>query len=125
MLKSKSKGAIAELKVQIAAHEKNFTVSKPISDYLPYDLIIDNGKKLLRTQIKYCNRRHGNNLELLLFDKQNGLYTSDEIDLLLVYCPAVDQILSFKQKDFHNKKQIQINIKNPKSKKYYSNYLWL
>jgi hypothetical protein len=127
MLLSRSKGSIAELKIQIAAHEKNYTISKPVWDYLPYDLVIDTGKKLLRTQIKYCNKKDGKNLVLAInkYDvKKRKKYTATEIDLLLVYCPAVDAILAFNNKIFHNKERLTININDENSEFFYKKFIW-
>jgi len=125
-LTSRSKAQIAELQVQLAANNKNYFVSKPLSNDLRYDLIIDTGKKIFRTQIKYVNRKKGDNLELLIERKHNNClcYTDTEIDLILIYCPIIDEILAFYPDKFHDKKRIFINLNNPKSKKHYRHYLW-
>lgn len=125
-LTSRSKSQIAELQVQLAANHKNFFVSKPLSNDLRYDLIIDTGKKIFRTQVKYVNRKKGDNLELLIERKHNNsfCYVDTEIDLILIYCPIIDEILAFYPEKFHDKKRIFINLNNPKSKKHYRHYLW-
>ena len=46
------RGSIAELTVIIEALKRGYIVSSPISHNSHYDLIIDDGKKILRCQIK-------------------------------------------------------------------------
>lgn len=125
-LTCRSKGQIAELKVQFAANLKNYTISKPLSNDLRYDFIIDDGVKLHRVQVKYLNRKNKKNFELLLARKhqKTNPYKSAEIDLLLVYFENKDVILHFPPSIFHNLKKLTVNITNPKSKYYYENFIW-
>ena len=127
-LHSRSKGKIAELKIELAATQKGYIVSHPHVDCY-YDLILDPGTKksdIFRAQIKYCNRLHGNNLELRL-DSRNGKrlhYSGSWIDVILVYVPKIDRILIYNQKHFHKKNRLTINLNNKNSKWYYERYLW-
>lgn len=125
MLKSSNKSEIAVLKVELQANNKGYHVSLPKNQASRYDLIIDDGEKLYRTQIKYVNRfKHGKKTCIeLLIDKDN-LYTNTQIDLLLIYCPAVDSVLCFPPELFHNKKTIWINLVNPDAPTFYKKFLW-
>jgi PD-(D/E)XK endonuclease len=128
-LSSRSKGEIAFLKVQIKIYEKNLVPNFPDSNELYYDLILDDPKdssKLARCQIKYCNRLHGNNLELRLDDKKSKRihYLKTDIKYLLVYIPKVDKVLKYEQEHFHRKKRLTINLINVKSKWHYERFLW-
>ncbi len=129
-IKNSSKGEIAALKVQLEAMNKGMIVSKPTTE-VRYDFILDNGKEKLRTQVKYVGHKlykeSPNQLRLDFRQTGNNLtkpYTKEEIDLLLVYCMKIDKIVAFLPPDFHKKRTILINIKNPKSKYYYEKFLW-
>lgn len=130
MLKSSNKSEIAVLKVELRANEKGYHVSLPRNQSSAYDLIIDSNKQLLRAQIKYLNRQTTNKqgLELLINNqpknKKRKFYTKDEIDILLCFCPKINQILCFYPKDFHNKKTIWINLINKTAPTYYKKFLW-
>ena len=54
------KGIIAQLKAELRANELGFIVSKPTTENCRYDMIIDDGKKLNRIQIKYCSYNQKN-----------------------------------------------------------------
>lgn len=49
------KGQLAVSKAQVRAIELGYYVSVPLMDYR-YDLVLDDGKKLWRVQVKYANR---------------------------------------------------------------------
>lgn len=131
MNKSSSKGEYAQMKIQLKAAEKGFAVSVPTTNE-KYDLVIDNNSKLLRTQIKYCNRKssgkkNNGRLELRLdggTHNNRKYYTNNDIDLLLVYIPCIDKILHYSSESFHEKKTLYINLNNKKSKHYWGNFIW-
>jgi hypothetical protein len=123
LTKTKFKGEFAQLRVQIAAAHKGIIVSLP-STQERYDIILDYNGKLLRGQIKYCDRRHKNNLQLSLSKPNNKFYSKNDIDILLVYVPKVDRILAFHPKDFDKKERLQININDKKSSFYWENFKW-
>ncbi len=52
---SKNMGDIGEIAFTLRAKQCGLTVLKPYSSITPYDLIIDNGKKLLKIQVKTTN----------------------------------------------------------------------
>ena len=51
-MNNKQKGTLYESMFKTEALKREIAVSAPEGDYLPYDVIVDNGKKLLRIQIK-------------------------------------------------------------------------
>lgn len=124
---SMCRGEIAQLQVELECSRRNLIVSRP-NLQVRYDLLIDDGEKISKVQIKYLNRKAGANcLELKIEDKRyknKKVYTSDQIDLLLIYVPKIDKILCLKKEDFHNKKTIRINLNNPKAPTYFEKYLW-
>ncbi len=128
---SRSKGIIAQLKVELAAAQKNLPVSIPTNPDSNYDILVDSGGVISRAQIKYCNRAHSGNskdylLELRLDNKaaHRKYYNKKDIDILLVFLPKLDIILKYGPDKFHKKKQIHINLKNEKSPHYFGKYLW-
>lgn len=127
-LSSLFRGEIAQLRVQEVAARKGYLVSIPSTE-IRYDIIIDINGNLLRGQIKNCNRKSsdGVNLEVKLYNKKrNGgkPYTKDQIDLLLVYVSKLDRVLCFGPEIFHEKKTITINLTNKNSKYYWEKFKW-
>ena len=127
-LSTKAKGQIAQLKVELRAAQLDYSIARPSTDCL-YDLIIDTGTILLRSQIKYCDRRASNsytNLELRLDNKRSKrlYYESRHIDAILVYVPKVDSILFLSAEKFHKKKTVYINLRDQNSKFFWKNFKW-
>jgi PD-(D/E)XK nuclease superfamily protein len=125
LLKSASKAEIAKARCILRAYEKNFVVSLPTSDASRYDMIVQDGKKLIRVQIKYLNRLN-NYLEIKLHQPSQGrnAYTKEEIDLLLIYIPKKDVVLAYGPEIFHNRKRIFVSLNNSKSLYFYKKYIW-
>jgi hypothetical protein len=127
MLNSRTKGEIGQLKIQLRAAELNLISSIPTTEVY-YDLILDNykTKEIYRAQIKYCNRKHGKNLEIRLDNRSSKriFYRHTDINWLLIFIPAKDVILKYEKKYFHRKSRIDINLVDPKSKWYYKNFIW-
>jgi PD-(D/E)XK endonuclease len=111
-------GELAVAKVVIRAIEKGFAVFKPIVEGR-CDLVLDDGVKLYRTQVKYagrsCSRSQGC-IPLGLRKWRNGgrsvtpCYTRAEIDVLLVYVRRIDQILWFGPEVFDGRKNLHIRV---------------
>lgn len=92
------KGQIAATKVELRALELGFIPSKPVFD-TRYDLILDDGNKLLRVQIKYANAKpsyiNGSvSVNLTYTNRKNEVYTynQSEVDALIVYLPKLDKL---------------------------------
>ena len=130
MHKSWSKGEFAQLKVQLKAAEKGFAVSIPTTPE-KYDLIIDDGKELFRTQIKYCSRvyfcknKNKNRIDLKLSSdvSHRNHYSDEEIDVVLVYVQKLDTVLRYESKHFHKKRLLYIHF-SKKSKWYWEKFIW-
>ncbi len=77
------KGEFVELCFPLMATLEGFYVSKPLNPCLPYDFIIDSGKRLLRVQVKgvFAKWRHA----YLIPARRtggDGTYRASEIDVL-------------------------------------------
>jgi hypothetical protein len=118
-LNRQQKGDIAELKVQLRCIEKGFTISKPLVS-ARYDLIIDDGKKLWRTQIKYDgdkDKRVGGTVTIRLrqcYEKKTLLYTANDVDLILAYLPEQEKIVRLFPEHFSGKNGFTIRFEKPK-----------
>ena len=96
---TKDKGDIGLTKVIADLVEKGFSVSLPIHEHLPYDLIVDFNCKLSRIQIKY--RKNSKNKKSKTFScatnhvGSNGKsvekkYTKTDFDLYAIYSPELN-----------------------------------
>lgn len=128
---------LAELKVRERALELGVTISTPTDVSARYDAIIDDGNRLYRAQIKFCDRSGGSEgalqIELTSYHRSSKLasvgYTEKEIDVLLLYVPRLDKILWLGPEIFSGKQAIQIRIapsKNGQTKGclFAENYVW-
>ena len=87
------KGAIAEAAISLAAIELGCVVLRPFPEGRRYDLVIDNGPRLLRVQCKW-GRLRGSVIVVTLatcrHTPHNGYvrtrYTPDDVDGVAVYC---------------------------------------
>src|SRR5205823_7369360 len=83
------KGEIAMLRVLQRSAERGWLASRPTRD-CRYDLVLDDGARLYRVQVKYAGRRatHCEGAVSLDFTKggtRNGIYLDREIDAVLAY----------------------------------------
>jgi PD-(D/E)XK nuclease superfamily protein len=91
------KGAIAEAEIAAAATRAGVVVLRPDTDGRRYDLVFDTGPALLRVQCKYANRKgdvivvYTGTCRLTPSGYKRTTYTRDEVDLIAVFCPDVDE----------------------------------
>lgn len=117
------KGEIAQAKVEIRALEKGYIVSRPMIEGTRYDMIIDNGEKLSKIQIKYAGGKHSVSKGSAVVDfrktsnngKQNNGYFKNEVDAIIVYLPQVDKICYFPIEMLEGKTSLTIRYENSKN----------
>lgn len=122
-LTTAQRGMLAEIKVRQRAMELGFVMSIPIDHSARYDAVMDNGERLYRAQIKYCDRSTISagaiQIELTTYHRSGKLsyagYTTDEIDILLVYVPRIDRVLWLGPEVFGGRHQIQIRLEPSKN----------
>jgi hypothetical protein len=110
-------GQIAVAKVELRALELGYFIFKPTME-CRYDLVLDDGIKLYRTQVKYAGAKPSKHVAgaitlSLRKWRQNGRkallsYSRSEIDLLLVYLAVIDRILWFGPDQFDEKSYLQL-----------------
>jgi PD-(D/E)XK endonuclease len=109
---SAQKGELALLRVLQRALEKGWITSRPTHE-CRYDLILDDGRRLYRVQVKYCGRRAFNcqgavNLDFTMGGRKNGGYSHQEIDAVVAYVAPSDTLVWLEPELFHRRKNIQL-----------------
>lgn len=115
------KGQLAVSKAEIRAFELGFLPSRPLYD-ARYDLIIDDGKKLLKVQVKYANGKPSNSngavvVKLEYEDRGRRVHTykDTEVDALIVYVPQIDKLCFFPKDVFVGRRKFNIRISKAKN----------
>jgi prevent-host-death family protein len=91
------KGDIAEAEIAVAAIRAGCTVSRPLTDHPPYDLVIEVGRRLLRVQCKWAALKDGVQVRInrCAHSPTRGYvragYDADEIDAVAAYCDELKQ----------------------------------
>ncbi|HET7098967.1 MAG TPA: group I intron-associated PD-(D/E)XK endonuclease [Patescibacteria group bacterium] len=121
MITTNMKGQLAVSKAEIRAIELGFIPSRPLYD-TRYDLIVDNGNKLIRAQIKYGGGKSSNSsgsavvkLDYETRTKKVYTYNNSEVDALIVYLPQIDKLCFLPKKVFLGKRKLNIRIEKPKN----------
>ena len=108
-LTRKQRGEMAEAAFLAKAAGLGFAVAKPWGESSRYDLIVDNGVRLLRVQVKSAHRAgeyggytfhaHGNTSQV---------YRSTEIDLLVAYVVPLEAWYLFPVEEFRKYKSMKL-----------------
>lgn len=108
-LTRKQRGEMAEAAFLAMAARLGLRVSKPWGESSRYDLIVDNGKRLLRVQVKSAHRAdkyggytfhaHGNT---------SRVYSATEIDLLVAYVVPAEAWYLFPVEEFRKYKSMKL-----------------
>jgi hypothetical protein len=112
-------GDSGEAKLLCECMERGFNVSIPFSLNSDYDLIIDSGERIYRTQVKTSSskaadrNRYDYNITHLVGGKIVP-YTKDEIDLIVLYAILDDDFYFLFPQQFESKKRINIYSKGNK-----------
>lgn len=126
-LTTSQKGEIAKLKTEIRAIEKGWVASRTVES-ARYDLILDDGEKAYRVQVKYAStpfghckgavtanlRRHQGDDRNLKYRRQSmRTYDDSEVDAIIIYIPQVDKLCWFGPEHFKDK--VAIHVRYEKS----------
>ncbi len=116
------KGQEAMLMVQLRAAQLDFVVSLPTVESR-YDMLLDDGKKIHRAQVKYAGAISSKvdgavTLDLRKETRGNGkmrTYSPDEIDVVLVYVPQIGKVLWIGPELFAGKQTISFRFQASKN----------
>jgi hypothetical protein len=111
------KGQLATTKVQLRALELGYIPSIPNMD-CRYDIIIDDGKKIWRVQVKYANgtpsHSSGSVIAKLAYEtrqrRMTYTYKESEVDALVVYIPKIDKLCWFPCEVFVGKQVLCVRL---------------
>jgi len=130
------KGQLAVSKAETHAAELGLVPCRPLMN-CRYDMIVDDGMKLWRVQVKYANGTSQNSkgsvtVNLAYETRQRRhiyTYNDSEVDALVVYIPKIDKLCWFPCKAFVGKKELSIRLEPPlngqKTKIFYAHdYFW-
>jgi PD-(D/E)XK nuclease superfamily protein len=98
-LDSNRKGAIAEAEIAAAAVHLAIPILKPVAEHGRYDLGLEIGDRILRVQCKWGRLDKKGRVTIVHLATSTlrprgyvcTTYTADEIDLVGIYCGAVDR----------------------------------
>ena len=116
-MNTQEKGQVAQLKVELRTLEKGFIASRPVIDSR-YDLVIDDGIKLWKVQIKYVDSKPKTsevvNVDLRKYPgndtRKRRVYTKKEIDAVIAYIPKIDILCWLPPELFDGKVGVYLRI---------------
>lgn len=91
-LSSKARGEWAELVFLQEARRRGFLVSKPYGDTAPYDVLLDNGRRIFRVQVKSVGTatNGGYRINAGSGARMKRPYKLGEIDFIAAYIIPLD-----------------------------------
>ncbi len=106
------KGELALLCVLQRALQKGWITCRPTRD-CRYDLVLDDGERLHRVQVKYAGRRASNcegavSLDFTKGGKRDRTYLDHEIDAVIAYVAPAQRLVWLRREHFHGKRTIQL-----------------
>ncbi len=116
-LTRKQRGEMAEAAFVAKAVSLGLCVSKPWGESQRYDLIVDNGRRLLRVQVKSAHRPcEGNSYNIQARGNSGRVYDATEIDFLVAWIAPVNAWYVFPVEEFRSHSQMQLFPSSRKSK---------
>ncbi len=121
---TKLKADIAENAVTLALLKQGRRVLKPIGDRLPYDLVIENGGRFIKLQVKYAWRRR----DVYIVDNRRtrtnrramvrALYRCEDFDYAILFIESLDIYYVMPVSIFISyKSEITLSGNNPRQRK--------
>lgn len=117
------KGNVAELEVALAAERAGVVVYKPVGEHGRADLVMEIGQQLYRVQCKWGRLLTGG--EVLTVNLSSSRWTprgpvrtkyaEGEVDLVAVYCGAVDRCYLLPERLFVDRRATQLRLVAPRN----------
>ncbi len=114
------KGEIAELKVALRASEKGWVASRTVKG-ARYDFVLDDGERLHRAQVKYCDGKSNNSDGSVVvhlgrqYRNKRQAYNTKEVDALIVYLPKTDGLYWFTSEFFDGRESFTLRFQDSKN----------
>jgi hypothetical protein len=114
---TKSKGDAAEAMVLAAFAVHGFVVSRPFSENAPYDLIVDDGTRLAKVQVKHVALHDGYVVMRASSASQyvSRLYSDSECDFFAGWCPDLGTMYLVAHADTGNQGQLALRLTEPRN----------
>jgi prevent-host-death family protein len=116
------KGDIAEVEIARAAIRAGCTVSRPMADHPPYDLVIEVNGRLLRVQCKWAALKGGVvqvRLRRCAHSPTRGYvrggYDADEIDAIAAYCEELGECFLVPMELVAGQDWLSIRVETPRN----------
>jgi hypothetical protein len=115
-LTSSEKGGVAELRIAASAAECGFLVSRPMTEGSRYDLIFDDGARLLRVQCKWAPRKgdvvvlRARTCRATAAGYVRTSYDDTEIDAMAAYCPDLERCFLVPIEQMHGQGYLQLRL---------------
>lgn len=106
------KGDFALLRVMQRAFERGWIASRPLRE-CRYDLVLDDGERLWRVQVKYAGRQpsdcHGAvSLDFTKGGRRNRTYFDHEVDAVVAYVAPVNELVWLGPEHFHGRRVMHL-----------------
>lgn len=117
-MKTYEKGAIGEHRVVADLINKGYRVHKPLTDSLPYDLVVLIRGFFFKIQVKYVSQRRGYiETSPRSIKSQNNKIVNVDFDLLAIFCPDTQQCYYVWRNEFEGSIRLRMTpTKNKQSK---------
>lgn len=126
-------GLIGEIAFCLKAEKFGFNVSTPLSDALPYDVLVDNGNQILKVQIKSTSQsftidkgKPNYNLFKFFVARSAGKksYVKNEVDFFALYLIPYNIFFIVPFKEVKTK-SVRVYLNNKKHKMHQFRENWL
>ena len=109
-MKSYEKGAIGEHRVVADLISKGYRVHKPLSESLPYDLVVSIKGFFFKIQVKYVTLRRGyvETSPRSIKSRKNRIVNID-FDLLAIFCHDTQECYYVWRNEFEGSVRLRIN----------------
>lgn len=117
-MNTKQLGTIGELKAQYDFMKAGFDVSIPIGDYCAYDLIIVKDSKILKIQVKSCEKIINGKMKFDLTSRNYYIdkkYDTQDCDYFYFYCLENEQSYLYKNEKDNNSCAVYIRVEPTKN----------
>jgi hypothetical protein len=119
-MNTKEIGNRSEINVMKYLIEAGHTISLPFGENCRYDLILDDGDKLYRVQIKTARFKETHLIVPLRSTKSNKTSNTyrnykDEVDLIIAYCHKLDKLYKFLPEIIDDNVQLVLRLEPTKN----------